>query len=182
MTQAEKIAQKIKLQVANSPVPEDPQHSLDTRRWVLRLDPKADMALQIAALAHDIDRGVSRITDNKMKQDDYARYKQEHALRSAQNIKQILEDEGCDKEFVDHVFNIVKNHETGGDPESDLLRNADSISYFDTMICGYYGRYGKEKTQKKIIFMYNRTSPEIQKIIKGLDYPNSEIRELVAEA
>ena len=43
--------QKIRLIIAGSRVSEDPRHAENTLEWLLHLDPHADDALQIAALA-----------------------------------------------------------------------------------------------------------------------------------
>ena len=58
MASLERVARRIAEVIAGSTVPEDPEHSRNTLEWLLRLDPKADAALRIAALGHDIDRAV----------------------------------------------------------------------------------------------------------------------------
>ncbi len=52
--------QKIHAIISKSRVPEDPVHAENVLEWVLKLKPDADEALQIAALAHDIDRAVEK--------------------------------------------------------------------------------------------------------------------------
>ena len=54
----DKVNSKINDIIALSPYSEDIFHSINTAEWVLKLDPDADIALQIAALGHDIERGV----------------------------------------------------------------------------------------------------------------------------
>ncbi len=53
--------------IAGSDVPEDPVHSRSTLEWLLRLDPKADPTLRIAALSHDIEA-------RKVRRGDFAEY------------------------------------------------------------------------------------------------------------
>ena len=48
--------EKIREAISKSNVPEDPIHAENTLKWVLYLKFDANDALQIAALAHDIDR------------------------------------------------------------------------------------------------------------------------------
>ena len=60
--------QKIRLIIAGSQVAEDPRHAENTLEWLLRLDANADDTLQIAALAHDIDRAIENI---KVKRADF---------------------------------------------------------------------------------------------------------------
>ena len=58
MNMFNQIEEAIEKIISKSQVPEDPVHSKNTREWVLKLKPEADMALQIAALAHDIERSM----------------------------------------------------------------------------------------------------------------------------
>ena len=39
---------------------------------------------------------------------------------------------------MDEVSRLVEVHEVGGDPRSDLLKDADSISYFDVNLQPIY--------------------------------------------
>ncbi|MCP4876983.1 MAG: hypothetical protein GY896_16110, partial [Gammaproteobacteria bacterium] len=41
--------QRIQEIIADSGVPEDPRHAENTLKWLFRLEPKVDQALQIAA-------------------------------------------------------------------------------------------------------------------------------------
>ncbi len=60
--------QKIRAVIAGSRVPEDPRHADNTLEWLLRLEPDAGDALQLAALAHDIDRAIE---ETKVKRSDF---------------------------------------------------------------------------------------------------------------
>ena len=52
----ENAKQEILQIISKSSLPEDLPHAKNTVEWVLKLNPKASQAMQIAALAHDIDR------------------------------------------------------------------------------------------------------------------------------
>ena len=80
-TQIKKEIEKI---LPNSPIDFEPVHSKLVLKYVLKLKPNADEALQIAALAHDIDRAITGITEKDLK--DYSKineFKKEHGARSA---------------------------------------------------------------------------------------------------
>ncbi len=69
--------------IAGSDVPEDPVHSRNTLKWLLQLAPRADAALRIAALGHDIERAVE---ERKVRRADFAEYdafKAAHAREAA---------------------------------------------------------------------------------------------------
>jgi len=78
-----------------SPLHFDLMHAQLTLKWVLRLKPDADDSLRIAALAHDMERAVTGITekdlDDSLKLKDF---KRDHALRSAKIITEIMERHG----------------------------------------------------------------------------------------
>ena len=63
--------QSIRAIISGSGVPEDPLHAENTLGWLLKLDPGADQALQIAALAHDIERAVEA---QKVRREDFKDY------------------------------------------------------------------------------------------------------------
>lgn len=174
------VREQIQRLLALSPTGIDSQHSLSTLAWVCRLKPGCDDALQIAALAHDIDRAVTGITESTHWQrgGDLRQFKTEHAIRSAQIISLLLAAHGCDRAFVEKVSRLVEAHEFGGDEESDLLRDADSLSFFEQNVESYLRRNGREKTQAKIRFMYDRLSEPAKRLVEELAIPE-EVRGLI---
>jgi hypothetical protein len=123
--------QRIREIIAGSRVPEDPRHAENTLKWLFRLEPKADQALQIAALAHDIDRAVETRKVRPEDFTDYNEFKAAHARNGAAILRAILDKCGVAKSVADETCRLVTLHEVGGEPRSDLLKEADSISYFE---------------------------------------------------
>ena len=113
-----------------SEVPEDFPHANNTLQWLLKLDPSADQALQIAALAHDIDRAATNRKVRRADYPDYESFKAAHAENSVTLLREILDAHGVDHSIVDESCRLVRLHEVGGCPRSDLLKDADSLSYF----------------------------------------------------
>ena len=145
--------------IARSEVPEDFPHAKNTLQWLLKLDPAADEAIQIAALAHDIDRAV---TDRKVLRADYPdfdSFKGAHAQNSATRLREILNSHGVEQAIVQETCRLVRLHEIGGCPRSDLLKDADSLSYFDTNLPHYYRREGWAETRRRALWGYRRLSP-----------------------
>ncbi len=183
MNNFETLKEEIETILPKSPLDFELTHSQLVLKWVLRLRPEADEALKIAAIAHDIDRAITGITEKDLS--DYSKideFKQEHALRSADFITEILQKHKYPEEIIAKVKHLVTNHEVGGDEETDILMNADSLAYFDYNIPSYLKRNGRDRAIEKIRFMYKRLSPEAQKLATGISYPNAEIAELVKEA
>jgi len=151
--------------------------------WVLKLKPDADEALQIAAISHDIERAITGITEKDL--DDYSKineFKKEHSIRSANIIIEILKKYNYSQDIINKVKQLVENHEFGGDQESDILKNADSLVYFSYNIPFNLKRMGKEKTKSKIQFMYNRLSDDAKNLVNQIKFSDKEIEELVKEA
>jgi len=177
------IKNEIESILPKSPIDSDPMHSKLVLKYVLELKPDADEALKIAALAHDIDRPITGITEKDLS--DYSKineFKKEHAIRSAKFISDILQKYGYSEEIIAKVKHLVENHESGGDDESDILMNSDSLAYFDYNIPSYLKRYGEEKTKEKIKFMYKRLSSDAQKLIAEIKFTDSEVGKLVKES
>lgn len=165
-----------------SKVPEDSHHAENTLEWLLRLDSKADQALQIAALAHDIDRAVEDRKVRRSDYDDYDTFKAAHARNGAKILREILDECGVARSIVDEACRLVKLHEVGGDPRSDLLKDADSISYFDVNMPLYYQREGWEETKRRCVWGYRRLSGRMKKIAESITYNDKELTHHLKEA
>lgn len=157
--------------IAGSSVPEDPRHASNTLEWLLRLDPDADVALQLAALGHDIDRAVSARKVQRSDYDDYDDFKAAHARNGAAILGEILHECGlADDALTQEVHRLVCAHEVGGDPRSELLKDADSISYFDVNLLLYFEREGWEETRRRCTWGYLRLSERARSIVAGLKF------------
>ncbi len=85
--------QKIRAIISKSNVTEDPVHAENVPEWALKLKPDANEAMQIAALAHDIDRAVEKRKISRSDFNNYNTFKAAHAKNSAEILKEILN--GC---------------------------------------------------------------------------------------
>ncbi|MEE9170146.1 MAG: DUF4202 family protein, partial [bacterium] len=162
-----------------SRVPEDPRHADNTLEWLLRLEPDAGDALQLAALAHDIDRAIEEIKVKRADFDDYDAFKAAHARNGAEILRPILNACGVAGDIVDETCRLVEVHEVGGDPRSDLLKDADSISYFDVNLPLYYQREGWAETQRRSLWGYRRLTQRAQEIVKGIEYEEEDLISLM---
>ncbi len=143
--------------IAGSSTPEDPAHADNTLHWLLRLKPDADAALQLAALGHDIDRASP---DKVQRRDftDYDAFKAAHARHSAEILQELLTRHGVPAAVVARTCELVRRHEVGGTPDADVLKDADSLSYFDTNLPLYLRREGEEEALCRSIWGLQRLS------------------------
>ncbi len=186
MSSIECAKKKIRLVVAGSRVPEDSRHADNTLEWLLRLEPDADGALQLAALAHDIDRAIDGLKVKRADFDDYDAFKAAHARNGAEILRPILTECGVEQHIVDEACRLVEVHEVGGDFRSDLLKDADSISYFDVNLPFYYRREGWNEAKRRSSWGYRRLSPRGKEIVKHIvheeEVPVRLLREVIQES
>lgn len=182
MNSMESAKRRIRATIAASRIPEDPLHAENTLEWVLRLDPKAGQALQIAALAHDIDRAVETRKVRRSDYGDYDVFKAAHARNGAKILREILDECGVAKPAADETCRLVTRHEVGGDHGCDVLRDADSISYFEVNMAFYYEREGWEETKRRCIWGYRRLSAGTKEHVKSITYEDEALTRLLNEA
>ncbi len=186
MRSIECAKQKIRLVVRGSQVPEDSRHADNTLEWLLRLEPHADEALQLAALAHDIDRAIEELKVKRADFDDYDTFKAAHACNGAEILRPMLTDCGVESHIVDEACRLVVVHEVGGEFRSDLLKDADSISYFDVNLPFYYQREGWNEAKRRSSWGYRRLSPKAKEIVKHIvheeEAPARLLREVIQES
>jgi hypothetical protein len=173
--------QRIRSAISMSKVPEDPLHAENTLAWVLKLMPEADEALKLAALGHDIDRAIEtrRVQKNRFRSFD--EFKAVHATNSAKILGLILEECGVEECVRFEVCRLVSLHETGGDERSDILKNADSLSFFQDNLPLYFARNGWMETKRRAMWGYARLSQELRQIVGQFRFESEDINALLRE-
>jgi hypothetical protein len=173
------VKRKIEEVINGSSVPEDPIHSINTLEWLLKLMPDAGESLKTAALGHDIERAIEKRKVRRKDYKDYDAFKDAHALNSANVLTEIMQACDIDKKMINEVFFLVRHHETGGTDQVDILKDADSISYFDVNLPFYFIRNNLKETTRRCLWGYKRLSDQGKKIVAELNYQNKEIKSLV---
>lgn len=136
------------------------KHFERTVYWVKKLHPDANEAILIAAYAHDIERAFRKKNDNinltgKKKM-------QFHQKEGAEIIACFLEDEGAEKKLIKAVKSLILKHEEGGGRGQDILKDADSISFFETNVDFFVNelikKTGRGAIKEKFDWMFARIS------------------------
>ncbi len=172
------IREGIRAVLGLSPVPEDPLHGENTLFWLLHLEPEAPLPLRLAALGHDIDRAIPPRT-RRDRYPDYDSFKAAHARRSAILLTTLLQGWALTREVVSRTGELVINHECGGDPESDLLADADSISFFDVNLPHYLQREGWEEGLRRARWGWQRLSPRGKEAVGRLRHRARSLNQLL---
>lgn len=162
----------------------DYNHALDAWQWALRLQPEAGLAVQLAALFHDVERLASE-ADARVEHHaaNYQDFKDDHALKGAWMADKTLARAGVDEETRRRTARLIAEHERppdAGDPEAEeiaLLNDADALSFFSLNSVGYLDYYGPEQTRRKVEYTLRRLRPESLRYLEGL-----RLRPQVAEA
>lgn len=140
--------------------------------WTRKLKPDADEAILVAAYAHDIARAF-RSTNTEQTFQNYELNNptilEEHQRKGAKIITEFLKKEGCEPKKIERIANMILKHEGGGDEESDLIKDADSISYLEVNAPKHAKKLvkslGKDKLERKFHWMFKRISSEKAKQI-----------------
>ena len=175
MNVAKEIELEIEKFISKSEVPEDRPHSKNTKDWVIKLFPEADFALQIAALGHDIERSIKEKKIKREEYLDYNKFKEAHSHNSAKIMRKILQKYKIDSKIIDKVTYLIENHEFGGNPEVDILKDADSISFFDVNLPKYFPRNTKKETYFRIKWGFDKLSKRARFIVNKFSYDNIEL-------
>lgn len=167
--------------IAGSSVPEDLLHAENTLMWLLRFNPRASQALQIAAFAHDIERALENKKIRRTDFNNYDAFKSSHASNSSKILMEILTECDIHRAISLEACSLVSLHEIGGNANADLLMNVDSISYFDVNLPLYFQREGLDETLQRSVWGYKRLSERGGKIVKKLKYSEEILTRMMFE-
>ena len=173
------IKKSIKNIIDKSAVPEDPIHARNTLEWLLKLNPDAGEALKIAAFGHDIERALESRKVKRTDFSDFNEFKAAHARNSAVILMEIMKECVLPDNIKRDVYRIVCLHETGGDPHSDIVRDADGISFFEVNLPFYIRRNSLKETKRRCSWGYKRLSADAKSVISTLSYGNKKLEDLV---
>ena len=149
------------------------KHFLRTVHWIKELRPDADEAMQIAAVAHDIERAyreketVYDVFKKKGFQDKD--FLTNHQEKGAKIIFDFLHEQGASNELIERVRMLISKHEVGGNNDQNTLKDADSISFFENNAMHFVDvmvkKIGNNQVKEKFDWMFNRiTSKDAKQI------------------
>jgi hypothetical protein len=172
----------------------DYDHALDAWQWTLRLRPDAGLAAQVAALFHDVERLISEADARvEHRAGDYQAFKDAHAAGGARLAREALSSRLPGEELA-RALDLVARHErregpagagsrpmrAGGDPDLELLNDADALSFFSLNSGGFMNYFGADHTRMKIAYTLRRLGPAARGRLSRIRHP-AEVAPLVAE-
>ncbi len=157
---------------------EKSMHFERTVYWLQKLVPQADLALQISAYAHDIQRAFAQKEALKKIESSENGFKDEEFLKNHQEeggklMYKFLKKHSQTDDLANRVQYLISKHEVGGDEDQNMLKDADSISYFecnaDHFVTKYAPILGTEKVKSKFDWMFERiTSDQAKQIAEPM--------------
>ena len=90
-------------------------------------------------------------------------------------LREIMDTHDLAVKVADEVCRLVCRHEVGGDERSDLLKDADSMSFFDVNLPFYYRRSGWDETKRRCRWGYERLSEKMKRVAAELTFENREL-------
>ncbi len=168
--------------MSQSPVPEDYRHAENVLEWVMRLSPDAGLALRLAAVGHDIERALPEEKVVRSAYPSYDAFKKAHAENSARILRRLLRKYPFDDEIIERVCFLVRHHEFGveGDREVEVLKDADSLSFFECNLPYYLEREGEEKALERMRWGYRRLSEKGKLLLSQLPLNEELVRKMNA--
>ena len=100
--------------------------------WVLRLDPDASGALQLAARAHHIGRWELARSEFDEGRNGYLRWRREQKTRHAELLGRVLLAEDVPPKILDRAREIVQKQGLGTDPEVQTFEDAVCLTFIET--------------------------------------------------
>jgi len=149
--------------LGKSPVRADYDHALDAWQWVLRLAPAAGLAVQLAALFHDVGRLVTEAESG-----GDPRAGKPHAIESthagpgAKIALEVLAACGVAPATCAEVARLIREHErprpAALDSDLMLLADADALSFFSLSSSSFTDRHGADPTRERMRYRLGRMS------------------------
>lgn len=149
-------------------------HLIRTSYWLKKLDSDVDLAVTIAAITHDIERAFPQNRKPPSPEWGGAKWDDEeynlwHGRRSASFVEKFLREKEANKKLISKVKHLIVYHEIGGDRETELVRDADSISFLEINVPMFISmipkRLTKREVKEKVDYMFKRISNREAKVL-----------------
>lgn len=100
--------------------------------WVVRLDPAASDALQLAARAHHLRRWVVPRSSYPEGRPGYLRWRRDQKQRHSAELGDLLSGAGLAADVVERASTIVAKVGLGTDPEVQVFEDAVCLTFVET--------------------------------------------------
>jgi hypothetical protein len=140
-------------QVAGIEYPKELLYSQRMTRTLLKFNPNASKAVQIAARAQHICRWKIPRKDYPMDKVGYFKWRETLKKMHADLTAEILEQVGYDEEFIKRVKKIIQKKLIKKNEESQLLEDTICLVFLDY----YFDEFAAKHTDEKVIDILQKT-------------------------
>jgi hypothetical protein len=112
--------------------PKELAHAELVSEWVLRLDPQASEALQLAARSHHLERWRIPRDSYPPGRSGYLRWRKQLQQYHAERTGILLAGEQCAEETILRVQELIRKRGLGRDPEVQTLEDAMCLVFLET--------------------------------------------------
>jgi hypothetical protein len=127
--------------------------------WVERLDASASEAVRLAARSHTLRRWEIPRDRYRMDVGGYHQWRAATAAHAADAAAGILKQVGFSDAIIREVKRIINGHRHPGDPDTQLLEDADVLAFLEIKLEDYLARWDEAKVRRILEGTWSKMSP-----------------------
>ena len=146
-----------RLDVGAGPEPKELVHARMVTAWLLRLQPDASEALQIAGRAHHLERWKIPRESHPDGREGYLRWRRALQDHHVARTLEVLREHGCEDALCQRVEDILRKRNLRRDAETQCFEDALCLVFLETEFRELAERLGNEKMTQVL----RRTLPKM---------------------
>jgi len=156
-------------------------YSKQLTEWVLRLNPKASLALQIAARGQHVERWTIPRKSYPLNRGGYLRWREELKQFHARTIRQLMKESGYEEEMISQVGEIILKRDRVQNPDSQTIEDALCLVFLETQFEELKAKTPEEKMIGIIQKTWKKMSSQAKSVALTLEM-NEEAKKLIQKA
>jgi Domain of unknown function (DUF4202) len=148
--------------------------------WVERLDPSASEAVRLAARSHTLRRWEIPRDRYRMDTVGYHEWRTVTAAHSAEAAAAVLKRAGYAEAAIREIRRLITGARHPQDPDTQLLEDADCLSFLEIKLAGYMTRWDEAKIRRILEGTWSKMSPAARH--RALEIPlDPRVKKLILE-
>lgn len=166
---------------ADNDIPSELLRAQRMTEWLLRLEPNASEALQLAVRGQHLRRWQLARDSYPMDRVGYLRWRTDLKNLHAKELGQLMADEGYDAETIAAAESLVKKDRLKQNPEAQLLEDAVCLVFLEHELVDFAAKHATDKVLDILRKTWPKMSARAQAI--ALELPLSpKAKEYIAAA
>ncbi len=156
---------------AHDDIPAELLYAQRMTEWLLKLEPNASEALQLAVRGQHLRRWQLARDSYPMDRVGYLRWRTDLKNLHAKELGQLMADEGYDAETIATAQSLVKKEHLKQNPEAQLLEDAVCLVFLEHELVDFAAKHPTDKVLDILRKTWPKISPRAQAI--ALELPLS---------